>query len=264
MARKKTTTTVEGEVVEVVDADEIEISDDITPAQYFERVKSLKETTSSETMKQVLALAEKQLDRCKKLKQDDYANQYMQYVAMLSKEVKILEAGFTKYVSTETIKQFIHLVKDKSVYICEIQEYTRDIPDDVYDLIADKIDLFDHIYIMFTDYTQELSKGIAESSREKDPIMFGAIDIRKAGTNNYMVGPRWYFIADWVEPNCHLTLAEMIKKFDDEHIKEPVVRNIKIETHDRATLADDAADFLKELEKPGIYLDNYKPKKKGE
>lgn len=218
----------------------------MTPATYFDTIKHMQETTTSKPFIAALEAAKKQLKKFQILKQADAEERYMAYIRMLEKEAAAIEAGFNQYVEKSTIQKYTELVKDKSVYVCELSEFPRDVPDEVFDKIADHMDLFDHLYVVFTDYTQTVSKEIEQSRREKDPILFGAFDLANRGRGAFMLGPRWYFIGDWVDEYCDLTLSKMIEKFDTEHVDIEVVKNAKIPTTQK-DLVKESEEFNKSV-----------------
>lgn len=195
----------------------------LTPADYFDRIKSLKEECDEDDLRITLSFAEKQLQKFKLLKQTEAASITNDYITMFQKEIKIIKAGFTTYVLKKDIEFYMNHLSDKAVFCCEIADYPREIPDPIFDKIKDHIDLFDHIYIIFTDYTQKISKAIDKKTREKDPIMFGAVDIK---SSNYkpIPGPRYYFIGDWVDENCDLTLEQVIESYKEKENRDDVTK----------------------------------------
>lgn len=236
---RKTTKKSEVSVSEpVVIEDEVKTGK-LTPAEYFEKIKSLKESAENLKLKAVLENAEKMAKKFTITRQKDAASLLNAYVDMYAKEIKIIEAGFKEYVLRKDVEHFMHDLTDKSVFCCEIEDYPRDIPDPIVNKLADNIDLFDHIYIVFTDYTQKVSKQIDKRTREKDPIMFGAIELAKTRYDSVQIGPRFYFIGDWVDDFCDLTLEDMLQKFEevDKRGKEDVVLNatVPMDTDELAT-----------------------------
>ena len=201
----------------------------LTPAEYFEKIKDLQQETSDKELQEVLEFALSKMEKFKILKQTEAANILMEYVNMFKKEIEIIHAGFTKYVLKKDIEYYMNHISDKCVFCCELADYPREIPDEIFDKIKDHIDLFDHIYIVFTDYTMKVSKHIDKKTREKDPIMFGAVD-RKSSSFRPIVGPRYYFIGDWVDEYCELTLEQMIDNFKsyEEYENSDIVYELNI------------------------------------
>lgn len=203
---------------------------EITPSQYFDIVKGLKQECNSEQLLPVIEMCEKELKKFKILKQTEAARITTNYITMLNKEIKILEAGFKTYVLKEDIEKYIQHLSDNCVFCCEIADYPRSIDEDVFNKIADHIDIFDHIYILFTDYTQKVSNHIDKKTREKDPIMFGAINLDDQSRSFPVVGPRFYYIGDWVDDFCDLTLDKVIESFQKKENRTDVKKEITIPT----------------------------------
>ena len=64
--------------------------------------------------------------------------------------------------------------------------------------------------MLFTDYTkkkQNIAKNGNAKTKEKDPIVFGAFIDRTYKTA--MMSERIYYIADWVDEYCDLTLEKL-------------------------------------------------------
>ena len=82
-------------------------------------------------------------------------------------------------------------------------------------------ELFDDMYVIFTDYTGSERSNIEESKRAKDPILFGALKIAN------QLSSRLYYIADWEDEFCDLTLDKLVKEFKDSGKESPVKDIIK-------------------------------------
>lgn len=231
------------EIIEVVtmDGKAIDVNREYTPSEYFEKIKAMKDDCSKEDLEQILEYAEKQFKKFEIMDQKEAANICKKYIDMFIKEIDIVNAGFTKYVRKKDVEEYMTKISEKCVFCCEIADYPRDIPDEIVDKVAPYLKLFDHIYIIFTDYTQKVSKSIDKKTREKDPIMFGALDIIKGSTP--VVGPRFYYIADWVDEYCELTLEQMLSDFSVKN-RNDIVNVVKIaeNSSDVSKLASEFSD----------------------
>ena len=80
--------------------------------------------------------------------------------------------------------------------------------------------LFDKMYVVFTDYTKREERRVEAIKREKDPILFGTFQ----DTATRTVVERFYFIGDWTDEYCDLTLDKMVavvkEKADRDNIKK--------------------------------------------
>ena len=80
---------------------------------------------------------------------------------------------------------------------------------------------YDEFYIIYTDYTKETSKKVAKERRDKDPILFGAFLDKDADSKTKVyVEDRLFFIADWVEEKCGLTLQQIALDVKDKSGKD--------------------------------------------
>lgn len=87
-------------------------------------------------------------------------------------------------------------------------------------IIAKTKDLFDQMYIVFTDYTGKEERKIAAEKKDKDPILFGTFQDRK----QKVCVDRFYYLGDWVDEYCDLTLDKMINQ--TEKMGRHIVRTI--------------------------------------
>lgn len=97
--------------------------------------------------------------------------------------------------------------------------------------------MFDKYYILYTDFTytgEKISSGEINNvskEKEKDPILFGAFvkDSTTIERTTYM-GDKLYFIADWEDEYCDLTLdklmremPEVVHNLDKKKIKKALI-----------------------------------------
>lgn len=99
------------------------------------------------------------------------------------------------------------------VKIIELSKYTREVADSIIDklVLAKENELFDEYYVLFTDYTMKDTKEISKERRDKDPILFGAF---KSADNNNIPESRFFYIGDWIDEYCDLTLEEMLTQYE--------------------------------------------------
>lgn len=125
-----------------------------------------------------------------------------------NKYESILKAEGFYYKITEA--QLVSFVKktEKGVRLDYIKNFTRNIPDEVFDkkVKADSLLVFDNYCVLYYDpdlksYKMTKEEEERERLKKADPILFGMIN----GSRNL------YYISDWVDDYCDLTLEEFIK-----------------------------------------------------
>lgn len=120
-------------------------------------------------------------------------------------------SGFNHYV---TFKDLISLQLGckKQLNLDYIRNFTRVIPDEVYEkkIIADNLLVFDNYVILHYDPEGKSFSLTDEEEKiiKKDPILFGVIN----GSE------KLYYIADWIDDYCDLTLDQVIEKLGEDKL----------------------------------------------
>ncbi|MGL5749263.1 MAG: hypothetical protein ACRCXT_01960 [Paraclostridium sp.] len=196
----------------------------MTPSEYFEAVKakiSSMKTEDIDTQKQAcLELATKY----KITKQILALNKMLFVLESLDKELALNKLGFDKFVYRQDIEEFIDDISGNPVKIIELVNYEREIPDEIVENIVKTQDIFDVYYVLYTDYTGKSEKKIENKRRDKDPILFGAFKDDKKRT---MID-RFYFLGDWIDEYCDLTLDQMVAQFNKKGKSSPVKSIINV------------------------------------
>lgn len=138
-------------------------------------------------------------------------------------ELRLLEDGrFTKYVSENQAVEFIKKSK-RGLALDLMIDFPRAIPSDVIAKFeaAEELQVFDQYVILHykpeeerpkVTHTKESAKKARtvekakEIARKRDPILFGLI----RGSRNL------YYIADWIDEKCDLTLEKMMNELGQE------------------------------------------------
>lgn len=190
---------------------------EITPSQYFDYLKGAKNTITTEALKKsydvFIALAEKY----KKLGQVESMKKLCFLADTLAKEEKLIDMGITTYVYRDAVEDYIENVAGKAVKIVELSRYMREVPDELVDTIEKVKPIFDEFYVVFTDYTGREERKVEKERRDKDPILFGVFK------DNTTVADRFYFIGDWVDEYCDLTLDKMVAEYTEKKGYSPVI-----------------------------------------
>ena len=180
----------------------------LTPTEYFNTVKQLKHTITDEELAKAYENCLEMLEKCKITGQHKSARRLIFHLEAITKERDLVKMGINQFVYKEDIEYYIKNVASDVVKIIDLESYEREIPDEIVDTISKTKDLFDQLYIVFTDYTGEAEKKVQKERRDKDPILFGAF---KKSSNNVIID-RFYFLGDWVDEYCDLTLDKMVSE----------------------------------------------------
>lgn len=184
----------------------------LTPAQYFQLVKDEMENVTEDGLKKLYTATYNAMKRYVITKQKAAAKDCYVRCKAMEKEIQLLQFGVTQWVDRRHIDLFIDNVADDCVCIIEMSEYPRTIPDEIVDKVMKTSHLFDQFYILFTDYTGEERQKVAKEKRDKDPILFGNIFIDGKVSN------KMYFIGDWEDEYCDLTMSQMMAMMADTYV----------------------------------------------
>ncbi len=211
-----------GEVLEIEQKDTketIQIGDkfynieDVTPTVYFEYVKDMKKDIADENLQGVAENCLTLLKKTKLTGQTKAATKIFNQYSLIMRELKAASFGFNTIVYKSDIEKFITKISKHPVKIIELENYPREVDDSVLDnlLIAKENELFDEYYVIFTDYSDKEAKKVAKERRDKDPILFGAF---KSVDDNDIPETRFFYIGDWKDDYCDLTLEEMLTQYE--------------------------------------------------
>lgn len=180
---------------------------DLTPREYFLDVKDRLKSRNNKELDEVIFNAQKLASKCMKTGQVKQLNSLIFLMETADKEKDIISMGISKYVLSGDVLNYMDHVADKTVKIIELKNYPREIPDEITDIVEKTKDLFGELYVVFTDYTGEVEKKVAKERRDKDPILFGSFQ-NKSGE----ISDKWYFLGDWEDEYCDLTLEKMLSE----------------------------------------------------
>lgn len=199
--------------------------EDLTPAEFFELVKLAKHSADNDQIRTQLEYAEKLLKKFKITKQEDAAKKAAFYIDTFMKELKLKELGIvTEFVYAMDVNKFASVTSSRHVVFDYLENYEREIPDDIVDKLEKLDGVFDRYIVMYTDYTQSSTKNKSavkkkEAKVEKDPILFGIWGQFKDSGECMMASNRMYIIGDWVDEKCDLTLGKMIEEFKQNELE---------------------------------------------
>lgn len=152
--------------------------------------------------------------------------------SILPKEKQLISRDIIKYVNRHDIAQFIKNHKTRALKLASIVDYQRIIPKHALQKIEQTKDIFDQFVILYTDHS---IKAASEVKKRKDPILFGIftdrvylgddvdeVDKEKYNINSTqqvtVVSDRMYFLADWEDEFCDLTLDQLVNESKNSRI----------------------------------------------
>ncbi len=184
------------------------VESQLTPQQYFEQVKERKHNITDEELVKVYDNCLELLNKYKITGQKKGMRKLMFHLECIEKEREIVKMGINTFIYRDDIEEYIDIVAKDTVKIIELENYEREIPDEIVEVIAATKDKFDQLYVVFTDYTGKVERQIEKERRDKDPILFGTFQ----NQSNRTVIDRFYYLGDWEDEYCDLTLDKMVNE----------------------------------------------------
>ena len=198
-----------------------------TATKYFNILKAKKKKVDDETLKALYDNCLLLLEKYSKTNQIDAMKKLLVHVDRLERERRILAAGVDIFVYKDDVKQYCQEVKDRVVKMIELDRYEREVPDEIVATYERVKDLFDQFIVLFTDYTSE---HVDKTRKERDPILFGVFMNDKK--TEITKGTRMYFLGDWEDEYCDLTLDKLVDAMAGEGNKKEVVFKLQDEPMD--------------------------------
>ena len=184
---------------------------ELTPSQYFSAVKERKQRIDDEQLQRIYNNVLGLLGKYRVTGQVAAMKKLMFHLDCIEREHQVVAAGIDTFVYRDDIEEYINNIASDVVKIIELSRYEREIPDEIVEIISQTKDLFDEMYVVFTDYTGQMERQVAKERRDKDPILFGVFKSDK----DRVVIDRFYFIGDWVDEYCDLTLDKFVNETEN-------------------------------------------------
>ena len=191
---------------------------EMTPYQYFQFVKSKVNKMNDENLNKLYSISSELLEKYKKTGQVKAAKKLAFHIKSILKEKEIIDLGITKFSYRDDIENYIDNIAKDVVKIIELKNYPREIPDELVETIEKTKDIFDEMYVLFTDYTGEVEKKV---EKERDPILFGSFIDRTVDE----MSQRMYYLGDWIDEYCDLTLDKLVSQTNKSIVKEISIPN---------------------------------------
>ena len=230
------------------------------PQDYFSYIKGMKEKMTDEFLDNLYKIITKQIGKAMVTGQNLQARRLAYSLGVIKKEHELVKRGVDVYVLRENIEKFINEVADKAVKVVDLEFYPREIPDAIFERVQElkKDKVFDNYYVVFTDYTGETTKEVAKERRRRDPILFGTFEHKI--DNIWNICDRFYFIGDWEDEYCDLTLTKMVQKMSEKGITD-IVNELNLPEVTEDTIRQ-YVNRLEEAEEQDRFRLRNNPKKK--
>lgn len=225
-----------------------------TPDQYFQFIKDKKQTITDEALQQIYDNCLELLNKYKITGQTKGMRKLLFHLECVEKERELVALGVDTFIYRDDIEEYIDNVAKDVVKIIDLENYEREIPDEIVYVVESVSGIFDKLYVLFTDYTGKVERQVEKERRSADPILFGTFQ----NESSRAVVDRFYYLGDWEDEFCDLTLDKMVGEFKRE-TKRDIAHTIK-------TPADieELKDQLKQLStnSRGDFVVSETPKKK--
>lgn len=184
---------------------------ELSPQAYFNKMKSLKKNITDKELDDIYENCLELANKYNITGQIRALRKILFCMESIGKEKQLVDMGIVTFIYRDDLDFYIdEVAKDKSkpIKIIELERYEREIPDEIVEVIANTKNIFDQMYVVYTDYTKKEERVIAENRRRKDPILFGTFQSVK----DKVCIDRFYYLGDWIDEYCDLTLDKMIQQ----------------------------------------------------
>lgn len=173
----------------------------VTPEKVFAEIVAGQTELASDLEKRLTAI-DVLKDSAKKNGQTALYEQILRDERRLRSESVLATAGFRMFISEEMMVSFARKC-EHGLRLDWIKNFTRVIPNEVIEQKqkADELKIFDNYVVLHYDPNGKSTALTEEEVRKKrDPILFGVFSQSR----------RLYFIGDWKDEFCDLTLEELL------------------------------------------------------
>lgn len=192
-----------------------EVVKELDPQEYFDYLKEKKNTVTDRDLEYLYKGALAQVEKYKITGQRKVIRKLKFITDCVEKERELVKAGINSFVYRDDIEYYIDNISKDTVKIIELENYPREIPDEIVEIIEKVKSLFTQLYVVFTDYTGKVEREVEEERRRKDPILFGTFQKKlNPGTRDesILINDRFYYLGDWEDEYCDLTMDKFLNE----------------------------------------------------
>jgi len=190
---------------------------------FFENMKTNVSELDISNINEIIGKYDSVLSKAKYNKQIALVERLEDYIEILKNELILTTSVFNKFLDEKDVVKFYEKASKHETYktnlcLTYIQNFIKIIPNEICELKikADELKVFDNYVILHYDYDgKSVDDTKAEKERKKDPILFGIIKNSK----------RLYYIGDWIDNYCDLTLDVLIKTIgiDEKQLNQKTI-----------------------------------------
>lgn len=227
-----------------------------SPDVIFQKLKKNQHSVTIKTLDDYYKKAAKLATECIETEQIYALEKLTFLMKCIEKEKQLLPLGISNFIFRDDIDEFLSRrdIQESSIKIIELSDYPRRIPKEIQKKIKESKHLFDKMYVLFTDYTESVTKNYQREKeikrKDKDPILFGTFQTIDIPENRMLdvkrqLNDKFYVIGDWVDEYCDLTLEKFISLTSPE-VVHPINEQEFIKSLDEIITE---TSKLKEMEK---------------
>lgn len=180
------------------------------PQEVFLKIKA--STAEVDIFEKRTSKLKESLDFAKSSGQKVLAERLQKEIELSTLESLLFLKGFGRYITEGQLLTFSAKTK-RGLRLIWIKDFVRVIPKEVTDkkTLADSLMVFDNYVVLHYDPSKSAEEYDKEEKKRReaqirDPILFGVIEGSR----------KLYFIGDWIDEKCDLTLDQVIKTIGEE------------------------------------------------
>ena len=180
----------------------------MNPDTIFEDLKSKVKHITYKDLQQIFDFSLQLASKFKATGQIRALQKLLFVMDSIEKERHLIQFGIDRYIYKDEIDFYIDnfSAEHKPIKIIELENYSREVPDEIAEAVEKTKDIFDQFYILYTDYSDLDGKRVEAEKRSTDPILFGVF----INQQKRVCVDRFYVLGDWIDPYCDLTLEAFV------------------------------------------------------
>lgn len=198
----------------------------LAPEEFFNLLKEQKEHNTELDLKKYFVSTMEIAERMRRTHQTEGLRRLNFLAKTTIKEVELVKLGYNEYIWKRKLDELLDDA-DTSIKICELEEFTRPLPEEAVKAIEETENIFSAFFVMFTDYTGREDRRRETEQRNKDPILFGAF-VEEDDKHNIDFGERMYPLYSWKDEYCELTLDELCAQYEELTGDKKLVEKLSI------------------------------------